>query len=231
MMEPYEADEGAQLCITMPYRINFTILRPRDDSHRKPVTYRWSAWESMAKGRFRLLHELASGELEPIEVSKLGGLVDSMYEEEEEETSVTESAVEEAGPGDHPRRLCTLTANYQTKMTPGEKYHLIWPGGEIDLWQWGSKEQLWDTTLKPRRGKGLVENSTALVLTPAGGVIFKAYDADTPFPDRQLYIEEDGPHASYDTANEIEQDWRYQQHEDAVHTIENPEPISTAERM
>lgn len=49
------------------------------------------------------------------------------------------------------------------------------------------------------------------MLPPAAGIIFKAYEAEEPFPEREQDIESEGPHARYDTANEIEADWRDEQ--------------------
>lgn len=201
--------DSTMLCITMPYRINFATVRALDDTHRRPVTYRWSAWDNMAKGRFVLLHETVSGELEPVEVSMLGGLVDEMYGEDEKEFSASESEVREGVPGEQRNSVIHLTANYQTKLIPGETYHLVWPGAEIELWDWGSRDELRDTKLRRRRDRGV--EIPALMLPPAAGITFQAYEAEEPFPEREQYIESEGPHASYDTANEIEADWRDEQ--------------------
>lgn len=219
------------LCITTPYRINFATVRSSGDVHRRPVTYRWSAWENLAKGRFVLLHETVSGELEPIEVSMLGGLVDEMYGEDEEEVSASESEVREGVPGEQWTSVVHLTANYQTKLVPGETYHLIWPGHEIELWEWGTRDELRNIKLKRRRDTGV--GMPALMLPPAAGITFRAYEAGEPFPDREKYIESDGPHASYDTANDIEQDWRDEQerrHEGPPRPCEESH-VSTADRM
>lgn len=225
--------DSAMLCITLPYMMMFTTVRASDDAHKRPITYMWSAWGSMAKGRFVLLHETGSGELEPIEVSMLGGLVDEMYGEDEAEVSASDSEVREGFPGQQSAPVAHLMANYQTKLVPGETYHLVWPGGEIELWEWGTRHELRSKSLKLRRRRDRGVDTPALMLPPAAGITFTAYEAKEPFPDREQYIEMSGPHASYDTANEIEQDWRDAQErlrEGPPRLPEQPR-VLTAERM
>lgn len=222
-----EHDDNAELCITTPFKIEFSITQLSGSTHNKNITYRWSAWEDLAKGRFVLLHETATGELERVEVGMLQGLIDSMYSEEEQQSSVSESEVNHSAPGKRKIRVQHLTANYQTRLTPGETYHLIWPGGEIKLWEWGSLQELWNTQLQPRADGDT--RRPFLWLPPVAGVIFKAYEAETPFPERGVYIEHEGPHVSYDTANEIEMDWRMKQEaydEEAVQELAELEPVA-----
>lgn len=246
-MEAYMPSNGAELCMTMPYRIHFTYTRPADDVDGRPIVCRWTPWSNLARRRFVLLHEKGtSGDVEPVEVGPLDGLVDSFYEGETTTCSAYNSAVWDLGPGKTFAPTGHLTANYQTRLVPGETYHLLWPGGVIDMWDWGTKDELGRVgkLLKSRAVQQQEEEDEeedeekkkkklpVLVLRPAAGIKFKAVETDEPFPDRTKYIRRAGPHTSYDTANQRERQWRLelQRRRDALTRI-SPEPISPGERV
>lgn len=230
-MTPYTA-KGAELCRTMPYTIQFVVTRAADDAHSGPVICRWTAWSSLAKGHFLLLHETASGALEPVDVGMLQGMADRFYRpgHGEETIAASNSEVWEMMAGGSYSPICNLTANYQTRLVPGETYHLLWPGGEIKMWEWGSMNELMNTKLKSRAERE--EPLPLLVLPPAAGIKFEVMEAEDPFPDRQKYIRSDGPHVSYDTANRMEKEWRREQ-ERLRNSLArtSPEPLAANKRV
>lgn len=238
-MKAYMPSHGAELCMTMPYRIQFTYTRPaeEEDSDSRPIVCGWTSWSNLARGRFVLLHETASGELEPVEVGMLDGLAATFYAGEEESCSAYNSAVWEIGPGKTFAPVGHLTANYQTRLVVGETYHLLWPGGVVEMWDWGTKDGHGRTgTLVTSRAVREREDKNklpVLVMPPAAEIRFKAVEtADEPFPDRSKYIRRDGPHTSYDTANQRERQWRLEQQRrrDAL-TRTSPEPVSPDKRV
>lgn len=193
----------------MPYRILVHITRPLDDRDDRPMVCRLPLFRYMALGQFVLLHERKeTGELERLNVGKLQGVpLDT-----EQSPSVHGSGCQMISPGQTDTSCIHLTANYQTQLVPGETYHLLWPGGEVEEWDWvltNEDDEDWEQEFKPPAVQKAV--MPRLVLPPAAGIVFTAVAADEAFPDRGRHIECDGPHASYDVANDMEYDWRLAQ--------------------
>lgn len=202
------------LCVTMPNYMDFFITR-LPDADGRPLICRWTPWRRfLTWGRLVLLHEKAPGQLEPVDVGLLEGLDDHQDRGAEDTAKVPGNGVWEmsSNPGDRIERRSRLTANYQTKLVPGERYRLLWPGGEIDMWDWGTIEEHEGVDLKARAAAGAGKGDgelPALVLLPAAGVAFEAVEADEPYPDRARHIAGEGPHISYDEANAAEHRWRH----------------------
>lgn len=93
----------------------------------------------------------------------------------------------------------TLPANYQTKLIAGERYHLLWPGAEIDSWDWDTEQQHVNLSTYPKAGE-----KPAIVLLPAVGIVFKAVEADKPFHHRENILDPEDPYRSFEKANAIE---------------------------
>lgn len=43
--------------------------------------------------------------------------------------------------------MLTMPKGFRDKLVAGRKYELIWPGGEIALWDWGTKKECWGREL------------------------------------------------------------------------------------
>lgn len=200
------------LYITMVNYIEFTLTRvPGADG--RPIACKWSPWKHLlATGSLFLLHERSPGHLERVNVGVLEGLDEdnACGAATMTKTSKYDFWDISASPGDKVKLRSRLTANYQTKLVPGQRYHLLWPGGELTIWDWGSLRDHEDH-LPTSDDLGRKENSglPRLVLLPAADVTFTAAEADEPFPDRGRFVMRDGPHYSYDHANTAEQRWRH----------------------
>lgn len=87
-----------------------------------------------------------------------------------------------------------LPANYQTKLIAGERYHLLWPGGRIDSWDWDTEQQHVNLSKYPEAGE-----KPPIVLPPAGGIVFKAVEADKLR--REKIPDPEDPYRSFERAN------------------------------
>lgn len=217
---------GSELCITLPYSLEIMVKRlPDAKSETKPIIWNWSLYDSLARGHFVLLHERSPGQLEPVDVGMMQGLVDEFYHGEKDAVPIEGPHVSElsAGPPGNQRSYChTLTANYQTRLVPGERYHLLWPGGVTGSWDWGTKKDHAGQEL--RSAKAL----PALTLLPAASIVFKAVETDLPYPDRAAMIKHEGPHFDFDWANLAESLWRREKNR---RVSESPEPLTPEQRL
>lgn len=207
-----------EVCLTTTNTIEYTITRLPDADGRS-IICNWSPWwRFVTWGSLVLLHEKADGQLEPVEVGLLEGMDDHQYSLDHATNEVIHayshsfweiSTSPEEGKNKFVRRG-HLSANYQTKLVPGERYHLLWPGGEMELWGWGTIKEHEGKRLESRAGAVGQDGKPAprLVLLPAAGAKFVAVEADTPYPRRGRLITREGPHISYDRANREEAMWR-----------------------
>jgi hypothetical protein len=68
-----------------------------------------------------------------------------------------------------------LAQEYCEKMVIGDQYELLWPGGEIRCWEWGTLETLVGNELRVRG------ESERVILAGGASVCFTAVDSlDTP---------------------------------------------------
>lgn len=232
----------------MPYRIRTDVTWPLDDdddhdehpsrstADSRSIVCRWLSWTSMARGEFVLLHETGEDDqqqLEKVDVGPLQGLLpeevfDADDEKSHELLSLHDTSCWTMSPGAAAHAPAwNLTANYQTRLVAGETYHLLWPGREVDAWDWLADDDEVEEEEHQRCRRSRRQKLPRLVLPPAGGIRFTAVEADEPFPDRQAYIQAEGPHTSYDTANWMEWQWRQEQKKlrDAlVRPVPAPEP-------
>ena len=108
--------------------------------------------------------------------------------------------------GDEISQLGELVAQYQQLLIPGEKYHLLWPGGEIDMWEWGAKSEWAGKELKARAAGS--RDSQILVITARNVLSFTAKEEEIPWPERKE-VEKRGSGFAY--MNDREAEWRRKQ--------------------
>lgn len=198
--------------MTTPYNILFAFTRAPDDGNNMPITCGWTHWDGMMLGQFVLLHETAWGVLEQVHAGIMNGPANEPFlRKNENEVSLHSSGTWQIVPGERSAPLGHLTANYQTKLIPGQRYHFFWPGGEIKMWEWGDIDGLFEKVGPTLRRGALNGPLPSLMLPPSGVISFIAMEAPEPWPEREELIEHDAPHSSYDWANFLEEDWRREQ--------------------
>ncbi|KAK2763257.1 hypothetical protein FQN54_009893 [Arachnomyces sp. PD_36] len=150
--------------------ILFTLHREQDSS-AQPCIPKWQAGEDgFASPGFILLHHAADGEVKKLDLVK-----DDLHLATTSQIVVPQSGgpyINEVQPGASISIKSSLPKVYREKLIPGERYELLWPGMEIDLWDWGSISQHVGRELKPRQPK---------IILPGGPrILFKAVEEWEP---------------------------------------------------
>ncbi|CAN8104414.1 unnamed protein product [Discula destructiva] len=218
-ISPYMADNGAELSRTMPYSMKFTLTYQADETISENLICKWKPWSGcFANANMVLLHEKSPTQLEPVTVD--------MLQEVPDETGI------EAGPmhsssvftvgaqGTH-APVTALTGNYQTKLIPGETYHLLYPGGHIHFWEIGQVPG--DPHARLKRQKH------PIYLPPAGPIVFTVVEESKVFPDRPKYLTGGCPYRAFHRANLAEANWRHAKQR-ALNWLE-PKAIPRRERQ
>jgi hypothetical protein len=113
-----------------------TIQRTRD-SHEEPCIFNWSAHDDgYGPSGFLLFRHTANG-LRKIDIDgdsfaapQTPFLVDGWNQ-----------SLWELAPEGRVRFMATLPSRYRKELVMGAKYELVWPGGEIAIWDWGTTKQ------------------------------------------------------------------------------------------
>jgi hypothetical protein len=95
--------------------------------------------------------------------------------------------------------LKSLPARYQKLLKAGETYTLLWPGGEIALWEEGG--------VRDHIGRELHDRSDPLILPGGPHLTFTTHTETPPWSAR----EDREPRIGFDRANLEEQKWRLEQ--------------------
>jgi hypothetical protein len=199
--------EGTALSVTLPYTISLTLRR--SDSRTKPLIFRWPQAYNFRRSRFVIIHESTSGFVR-LEVPEMYTDKTSLDDVEQLEVGHQNCLWELPSAGEVGYGV-DLTDNYQKLLIPGEKYHLFWPGGEIDMWEWGTKTEWTGKQLRVRS----TENKLSRLLLPASNVLsFTAKEEDMSWPDRvaiEKWTDPNGKSLSMGSINRLELDWRRKQ--------------------
>jgi hypothetical protein len=206
--------------MTLPYYIDFTLRRPAGGND-KPFIFRWGPYRNaFVHAQLVLLHITEHGpervEVEPLEFASA------------DENTILVNGWNQflwnLPPGGETKMRDSLTANYQRRLKPGEKYALLWPGAEIGMWDWGS--------MSDHVGKELESQDTRkskllqLVLPASRAVLFTAKQESDPWPDRPETMTE----AEFPSVNLKEADWRRE--EDHQRNLpRSPPPMMPSERV
>lgn len=127
---------GSKLTEDSSCDVLVTIRRIRD-SHEEPCIFRWRVHDDgYGPSGFLLLRHMANG-LRKIDIeghafaaSQAPLLVDGWN-----------LALRELAPGGMVQFMVTLPHRYRKELVMGAKYELVWPGGEIAIWDWGTIKQ------------------------------------------------------------------------------------------
>ncbi|KAJ5766040.1 uncharacterized protein N7511_003656 [Penicillium nucicola] len=117
----------------------YHIHRDPNDGHDEPCTIYWSgSFEAFGSKGFVLLRHTADGEMEKVE-----GLVESWNDEYLSSGAFwgSKQGFHELAPGQSIWFGTGLEESWIKALIPGERYELVWPGGEISWWGWGTIEQ------------------------------------------------------------------------------------------
>lgn len=105
------------------------------DGHHKPCSFYWSdtvdAWGS--EGLVLLRHDV-KGQLERV---KLPSEPWRAHDPTENRVARNPHRLFELKPGESTWFFSGIPDSWLDAMVPGEKYELLWPGGEIYWWAWG----------------------------------------------------------------------------------------------
>jgi hypothetical protein len=216
------------LWTTLPFGIEFTIKRAQD-GHQRPCIFNWSPTvHGFSPNGFILLrHDSSSGDTKRIEVDH-SGLVKLPEEDDPMVVNGWNQFLWELDPGQEVKFLATLPERYHKLAVPGESYTLLWPGGEIPRWEWGTIREHLNHEMRARAADE-TPTKPRLVLPGGPSVSFESQEYATPWPARAMREAKAGFHA----ANLEEQKWRLrqQQKERENPRPKSPAPIDTSERM
>jgi hypothetical protein len=120
----------------------YHIHRDLNDGHEGPCTIYWSgSFEAFGSQGFVLLQHTADGQMENIE-----GLTETWRDEYLSRRSFwdSEQGFHELMPGQTIWFGTGLERSWIEALIVGERYELVWPGGEIHWWGWGTIEESLD---------------------------------------------------------------------------------------
>ncbi len=110
----------------------------------------------------------------------------------------------ELPPGGEGRSSMILPEHYCHAMQAGETYTLLYPGGEMVMWDWGTRLEHLDKELKARHRLEDDEMRPALMVSGGASISLVACEEETPWPDRAATQSMFG----VDMANTMEKRWR-----------------------
>lgn len=212
-----------QLSLTLPYRIEFTLRRAKTDCSDRPCIIRWSPTiDGFSSAGLILLREdnTATGGFEPCAVDQSG-----LSEPSDQDAIVVDhhgrdKFLWELAPGGEVRFAACLPARYYAAMVPDETYTLLYTGGEVALWDFG--------TIQEHHGQLMKARSPSLRIPGGARISFTARTEKTQWPGRAAYEAENG----FDMANLAEQRWRQQEARKGMRIQEGlAEPIGPDERV
>ncbi|PVH79613.1 hypothetical protein DL98DRAFT_560718 [Cadophora sp. DSE1049] len=194
-----------RLSKTLPFQIKFTLKRA-EDGHSNPCIFHWSPnIHGFGATGFVLLHETADGTIEKVEIDHTG-LVKLPEEKAPLVVGASNYFLWELAPGSETTFVVILPERFQKVLVPGEKYQLVWPGNEIDEWDWGTIPEHANQELKPR-STDYYSQKPRLILPGGPSISFRAEEESDPWPMRAMRESKIG----FAAANLEEEKWRLRQ--------------------
>jgi hypothetical protein len=182
--------------LTLPYTIHFTI-KYLHALAGKPVIFEWSPHiHGFIESGFVLLHH-ATTDLEALTVDH-SGLVDISRDGPLLVNGWNQN-LWELTPEASVEFQTSLPGRYQMLLKPGETYTLLWPGGEVPTWDFG--------TIREHIGQELQERTHPLVLPGRSHITFSTH---TEYPSWPMRAEREA-RVGFDMANLDERQWRFMQ--------------------
>ncbi|KAF7184721.1 hypothetical protein CNMCM7691_006144 [Aspergillus felis] len=154
-----KAKEYLFLDLATSYPIIFTITRDAYDPQTQPCIIHWDPIEDgFGQLGIMLVHSNYdfTEDLEPVQVNSNQLRAKSLHPRE---VSTSDPCFKQLNPGSSVSWEVALPSVYFDSFLPGQFYKILWVGGQISLWDWG--------TLAEHSGRTLRPNSSAVVL-PGG---------------------------------------------------------------
>lgn len=209
-----EIRDSERLSLTLPYLIEFSIARSQDGIDGRSVILRWSpAVDGFGASGLRILRHTAHG-LEKVDVDHSGLL--NIQDDGPILVNGYNQSLWEIPPGGKVTFAATFPERYQKQLISGERYDLIWPGGHIPIWEWGTVKDHMNEELAPR-----LSEENWLTLPEGPRISFTAEMEVDRWPKR----EEREAAVGFTMANLEEQRWRLSQHRS-----QSPPPVQPSER-
>ncbi|KAH6855441.1 hypothetical protein B0I37DRAFT_364920 [Chaetomium sp. MPI-CAGE-AT-0009] len=228
-------EASPRLSTTLPYDISFHL--ERDDDDPRPCMVRWSAYLDMLLRSNLVLFRHVTGadgsaRLERVDVGPdpmVGKYKSSRYDDGWLWGSGYRWV--ELPPGGRSPRTASgkLPERYHKLLVPGQRYELLYPGGEASVWVWGTERDYLGTKLSLpivglRTPGAEVEEELPRVVMPGGTRLgFVAETEAVPWPSREEHEAELG----FTSANNAERVWRW----DEAEKRRAPDPIKASERV
>jgi hypothetical protein len=162
--------------------------------------------------------------------------VSEILKTSEEENSVVvangqdTSSLWELPPGGSVRLVAKLPESYYRALKAGETYTLLYPGGEVAIWEWGTIQENLGRELKARRLMSEEKKKLLPSLVMPGGarISFTARAEEPRWPEREAYEAKNG----FDAANVAEREWRLELGVKTMRLREgDPEPLGREDRV
>lgn len=114
-----------------------TIRRTRD-MHEEPCIFNWSGYNDGCGPLGYLLFRHTENGLRKIDIDMNSNLFDPP-----QMPFIVDGfrSTWEVAPEDNVKFMPGLSKRYRKELKVGAKYELVWPGGEIAIWDWGTIKQ------------------------------------------------------------------------------------------
>ncbi|OQD84312.1 hypothetical protein PENANT_c013G06838 [Penicillium antarcticum] len=173
-----------QLEIHNAPRILCTIRRlpTHRGSDSRPCLFKWSpVGDGFVPNGFILLCHVRSAEeritLQRVEIAPDPAYNPALVQSSSVQISPWTSSLWELKTGDSVSFRTSLPDHWERQLRPGTTYELLWPGGTIGLWEWGTIQQHLEEELTPCSGSG-----RNLVELPGGARTLLSVDSVPSLP-------------------------------------------------
>ncbi|PGG95000.1 hypothetical protein AJ79_10324 [Helicocarpus griseus UAMH5409] len=180
--------------VDSPDGILFTLNREQDNSDQACVL-KWKTGEDgFTSPGLILLHHTPDGEVKEIDVDKESLHKSTTTRSPFIVTQLEGYYIHEVQAGASISLKASLPGVYRQHLVPGERYELLWPGQEINLWDWGDVRQHLGQKLKPREPKISIPSGPRILFTAVDKLEPLRFPSPPPFELSDTpHLEPDGP--------------------------------------
>ncbi|KAF4253498.1 hypothetical protein CNMCM8812_001542 [Aspergillus fumigatus] len=145
-----EGESCIDLSSDTSYPLIIKIMRDEDDPQTQPCIIRWDPMtDAFGQPGIMLVRSNRdfTEDLQPVQVDSSHLRAKSVHPRE---VSRSDPCFKELYPGSSVSWELDLPSVYFNSLRPGERYRILWVGGQISLWNWGTLAQLSGCTLSPK---------------------------------------------------------------------------------